>query len=161
MVEPSPYNFQKCLYLRSKRNSVFCNVCVGFDYKEKYVDIKYANLMSISNNLDLDLEDKNIHIKNAKKFLKNEEIFFSFGAEARTLTELLVEAKAPKCVDFLSLDVEGVELEVLKGIDFKKFTFKYLLIEVRDLQRISQFLEKYNYFLEKQFSYHDYLFKKN
>lgn len=159
LVEPSPYNFQKCLSLRSKRNSIFCNACVGFDYKEKYVDIKYANLMSMSNNLDLDLEDKNIHIRNAKKFLKNEEIVFSFGAEARTLNDLLVEANAPKCIDFLSLDVEGAELEVLKGIDFKKFYFKYLLIEVRDLKRISEFLDKHNYVLEKKFSYHDYLFK--
>ena len=62
LIEPSPYNFQKCLVNRSKRNAVFCNACVGFEYKEKYVDMKYANLMSISDNLNLDLENKDIHI---------------------------------------------------------------------------------------------------
>lgn len=159
LIEPSPYNFQKCIANRGLNNSIFCNACVGFEYKEKYVDIKYANLMSISNNLDLDLINKKNHIQEAKKHLKSNEIVFSFGAKSRTLNDILDEAKAPRVIDFLSLDVEGAELEVLKGVDFEKYKFKYLLIEVRDLKRMQSFLKKHKYFLLDQLSYHDYLFK--
>ena len=159
LIEPSPYNFHKCIVNRGLKNSIFCNACVGFEYNEKYVDMKYANLMTISNNLDLDLINKNLHIEQAKKYLKNNEVIFSYGAKSRTLNDILDEAKAPHNIDFLSLDVEGAELEVLKGLDFDKYKFKYLLIEVRDLKNMQSFLNKYKYFLIDQFSYHDYLFK--
>ncbi len=159
LVEPSPHNFLLCREQRSNKNAIYCNACVSFDYKEKYVDIKYANLMSVSENLDLDLADKDAHIESGKRFLTNAETVFTFGAVARTLNSLLEEANAPHVIDFLSLDVEGAELEVLKGINFEQFSFKYILIEVRDLNRMKEFLGGRSYILEKQFSVHDYLFK--
>ena len=160
LIEPSPHNFLLCKEQRSNKNHIFCNACVSKDYKEKYVDIRYANLMSISQNLELDLNDKDAHIQSGEKFLSNSEEVFSFGAVAATLNSLLKKSNAPKEIDFLSLDVEGAELEVLKGIDFDEFTFKYMLIEVRDINRMENFLNNYGYKLEKQFSSHDYLFSK-
>ena len=160
LIEPAPHNFLLCKEQRSTRNSIFCNACVSFDYRDKYVDIKYANLMSISENLELDLEDKDAHMQSSKKFLSSTEDVFVFGALAQTLTSILKKSNAPKEIDFLSLDVEGAELEVLKGIDFDEFSFKFMLIEVRDIKRMENFLNQYGYILEKQFSYHDYLFKR-
>ena len=159
LIEPSPHNFLLCKEQRSTENSIFCNACVSFDYKDKYVDIKYVNLMSISENLELDLDDKDAHIIKGEKYLSANQEVFSFGAVAETLTSLLKKSNAPKEIDFLSLDVEGAELEVLKGIDFEKFSFKFMLIEVRDLKRMEDFLKQHGYILEKQFSSHDYLFK--
>ena len=69
LVEPVPHNFLLCKEQRSSENSIFCNACVSFDYKHKYVDMKYANLMSISENLELDLEYKDVHIQSGEKFL--------------------------------------------------------------------------------------------
>lgn len=159
LVEPSLHNFFLCKQRRSKNNHVYCNACVGFEYKEKYVDIRYADLMSISEKLDLDIFDQHSHMENARKHLaKNEEIV-CFGALAATLDSLLKRSKAPREIDFMSLDVEGAELEVLKGIDYTEYSFKYMLIEVRDLDRIESFLKPRGYELEKQFSSHDYLFK--
>ena len=132
---------------------------MSFDYKEKYVDVQYANLMSISENLDLDLDNKSQHIQDGKKFLTENETVFSFGAIATTLTSIIEKSNAPREIDFLSLDVEGAELEVLKGIDFEKYSFKYMLIEVRDLKRMESFLDKKGYVLKEQFSEHDYLFE--
>ena len=159
LVEPSPQNFLLCRKQRSNRYQIFCNACVSFNYRDKYVDIKYANLMSISENLELDLEDKEAHIDAAKEHLAEREVVFSFGAVATTLNSLLDKANAPKVIDFLSLDVEGAELEVLKGINFEQYSFKYMLIEVRDLKRMEKFLMQDGYLLEKKFSPHDYLFK--
>lgn len=84
---------------------------------------------------------------------------FTFGALAEPLNNILRESNAPKLVDFLSLDVEGVELEVLKGIDHNEFRFKYMLIECRGIERLKEYLDGVNYGLIDQFSQHDYLFQ--
>jgi FkbM family methyltransferase len=49
--------------------------------------------------------------------------------ETRTLDTILNESKAPTVIDFLSIDVEGFELEVLYGIDFKKYSFQVVCVE--------------------------------
>ena len=53
-----------------------------------------------------------------------------------TLDEILVEAGIDR-IDFLSLDVEGHELEVMRGLNFKKYRPALVVIEdgVRDLQK--------------------------
>ena len=67
-------------------------------------------------------------------------------------------AAAPSLIDFLSLDVEGAELDVLKGIDFDKFKFKYMIIECRAIGRLERFLSNHEYRLVKKVTDHDYLF---
>ena len=112
--------------------------------------------MTVSKNLNLDLEDSDFHIENWRKF-KFEDTF-EFGAIAATLTELLDKANAPSIIDFLSLDVEGAEFDVLNGIDFSKYKFKYIIIEVRDFERINNFLTKHHYKFIEKLSELDYLF---
>jgi len=46
-----------------------------------------------------------------------------------TLTELLDNINAPKYIDYLSLDTEGTELEILKGLDMKKYKIRYIRVE--------------------------------
>jgi FkbM family methyltransferase len=48
---------------------------------------------------------------------------------ARTLDSLLEEAGAPRPVDFLSVDVEGHEIEVLRGFDFARWSPRLILLE--------------------------------
>ena len=160
LIEPVPHNYLLCRKNRGQSNDIFCNACVKFGYEEKYVDITYADLMTISDNLDLDLVDKHEHLKAGQRFLKDDHDIFRFGALAATLTSILDKANAPKTIDFMSLDVEGAELEVLQGLDFDTYSFKYLLIEVRNLEKIQMYLETFGYKLENRFSEHDYLFKK-
>ena len=77
-------------------------------------------------------------------------------------------------VDLLSLDVEGYELNVLNGINFKDTQIKYICIEVwnKDKNKIFSFLKKNNYDLIANLSnfnkkdypkwsgeHNDYLFK--
>jgi FkbM family methyltransferase len=47
----------------------------------------------------------------------------------RTLDDILTEANAPSPIDFLSIDVEGHELEVLHGFDFARWRPRLIMIE--------------------------------
>lgn len=49
--------------------------------------------------------------------------------KTRTLTSLFQEAKAPSFIEYLSLDTEGTELEVLRGVDFTRYTFGIIDVE--------------------------------
>jgi FkbM family methyltransferase len=47
----------------------------------------------------------------------------------RTLDEILEQASAPAPIDFVSIDVEGHEIEVLSGFDLKRWRPRLLLVE--------------------------------
>ena len=159
LVEPSPNLYLTCIhYRKNKYNKIFCNACVPFDFPHKYVDIEYANLMSVSDNLQLDIEDKKAYCHDGQANLRPNEAI-RFGALARPLSSILDEANAPHVIDLLSLDVEGAELDVLKGVDFDKYRFKYMLIESRNLERLQRFLETKGYEYVEPFSEMDYLFR--
>lgn len=55
----------------------------------------------------------------------------------RTLDSVLTEAKTPEHFDFLSIDVEGHEIEVLRGFDIARWQPRLILLEdhVGDLSK--------------------------
>lgn len=161
LVEPSPNKFIECINNRSNKNKFYCNACVSFDYKETYVPIIYSNLMTISNELETDLKDKDKHLKSSMMHLDKNERIIEFGSIAKTLTEILQDSNAPKHIDFFSLDVEGAEISVLKGIDFNIYKIQYILVECRDIDKMQKFLSSKNYSLIEKMSMHDYLFELN
>jgi hypothetical protein len=63
-----------------------------------------------------------------------------------TLDRILTAAKAPAPIDFVSIDVENPELEVLSGFDLDRWRPKLLLIEdlVKDL-RMHRYLQAQGY----------------
>jgi FkbM family methyltransferase len=159
LIEPTPHNYLKCLANRSTQNHIFCNACVSFDYKDRFVEIVFANLMSSPVGLESDVVDPLSHAMSGKKFLESTDQIFAFGAIAKTLNTILLESKAPCQIDMLSLDVEGAEIEVLKGVDHSQFRFRYLCIECRDIEKLSTYLSIFGYQMVEQLSAHDYLFK--
>ena len=80
----------------------------------------------------------------------------------RSLSSILDEVGLRE-IDFLSLDVEGFENEVLKGIDFKRHAPKVILVECLtedDFQIISELLISNGYRYEEKITYRDFLFLK-
>jgi FkbM family methyltransferase len=53
----------------------------------------------------------------------------SISVPVRTLDSMLIEADAPQPIDFLSVDVEGHEIEVLSGFDFARWRPRLILLE--------------------------------
>ncbi len=157
LIEPYGPNFQMCKNNRSLAHDYFMGACVSFEYESDQMELAYSNLMTTPLEGDSQLSDPGAHAENGRKFLSGEEVF-RFRAKASTLTDILNSAQAPSQIDLLSLDVEGGELEVLKGIDHKKYRFSVICVEARNFEIIRNYLESVGYRYKEQLSNHDYVF---
>lgn len=68
--------------------------------------------------------NKHAHIVNDPKVI----------VTTKTLTTLLEMANAPQFIEYLSLDTEGSEYEILKAHDFSKYKFGYICVEHNRIQ---------------------------
>lgn len=159
LIEPIPHKYLECLKNRSQQNSIHCNACTSFEYNEKFVELFYSDTMTIPIGLESDISNVYEHAKIGEQFLKSGEKSFSFGAKSKTLNQILIDSKSPKVIDFFCLDVEGAEIEVLKGIDFTQYKFRYICIESRSVEKVTNFLAKYDYKCIDKLTDHDYLFE--
>jgi len=159
LIEPEINNFNKCKKNRSKNNFFFNKACVGFDYKKKSMQMVSIGLMTTSLNKDLNKISPEIHIKQGEQYLKSDEKIKEFTTEVSTLNDLLKETNSPKIIDFISLDVEGLEFEVLNGINFEEYRFRYILVETLNNYEMINYFQKKKYQLVKEFPPRDLLFK--
>ncbi len=61
---------------------------------------------------------------------------------AKTLTEVF-DSNAVEKIDFMSLDVEGYETQVLQGLDLNRYKPLFLLVEGGSRNEVHQILERY------------------
>jgi FkbM family methyltransferase len=57
------------------------------------------------------------------------EITATYEVETVSLADLLAEHDAPDHIDFLSMDVEGAESDVLSAFPFDRYTFGFICVE--------------------------------
>jgi FkbM family methyltransferase len=160
LIEPIAHQYLSCCRNRSAKNAIICAACVSFEYEKDYVTLLYSDKMTIGINLESDIKSPSQHAGSGLRFIPNQTVF-EFMAPARTLTSILDQEKAPKSIDFLSIDVEGAEIEVLKGIDFDSYSFDFILVECRNAEKMISFLTRKNYVLVTKLSRIDLLFKKS
>ena len=109
--EPLPNAFNKLTNCRTAicdNNAVFSKSGLSLEFSE-------SNLLSgITQFID-----KHEHAKKGNKII----------VKTITLQSLLDNYKAPKVIQYFSLDTEGTELEILKSVDFSTYTFLYINLE--------------------------------
>jgi hypothetical protein len=88
-----------------------------------------ADLMSVVNDGNIEPALVESHVARGRE-VQHLEQQDSINIKATTLTKLLNDLKV-RHVDFFSLDVEGYETEVLRGIDFSTITFDFIFVETR------------------------------
>jgi FkbM family methyltransferase len=81
------------------------------------------------------------HSNTRKKGLKYE-------VETITLESLLIEYNSPNIIDYLSIDTEGSEFDILKIFNFDKYQFKIITVEhnfTKNRDKIKNLLESKGY----------------
>jgi len=143
LIEPQKNVFKELKKNRSKKN--FFENCALKSFTQSNFKVLYVDpsdtLITRSS-------------KNSSRYVKK------FTIKAKTLHSILQKYRAPLIIDFFSLDVEGDELNVLNGINFKKYIFSNILIETMQFKKIKFFLKKRGYVFTKKLSSGDYLFQK-
>jgi len=116
-VEPIPKRFE--LLCKNRPQSFCCDRAV-YNESNKNVIFDIANnydlLSGISNNID---SHKN-EVDSNKTQITVTTISFN---------DLLEKFNCPSFVDYLSLDTEGSELEILKSVDLQKYVFGLIHVE--------------------------------
>ncbi len=72
----------------------------------------------------------------------------SYRVETVTLNSLLREYNFPEEIEYLSIDTEGSELEILRTVDWQKWKFKFISVEhnyTNDRELIKELLEANGY----------------
>jgi FkbM family methyltransferase len=156
LIEGIPELYEECR--KNRPNSlVFNYALVSSDYDGQYVTMMYADLMSLVKGAQKsDVADEE-HIK---KGMEIENVgTYRISVPARTLTSILDEVGV-KEIDLVSLDVEGYEMSVLKGLDLNKYRPQYVLVEARFRQEIEDYLSGYRYEAIDELSGHDVLYRE-
>jgi FkbM family methyltransferase len=155
LIEGIPELYQECLEERPQAR-VFNCALVADDFSDSHVTMYYGNLMSVVKGSRKSEAGDREQIELSKQVQQNFDSY-EVRVPARTLTSILDECQVKK-IDFFSLDVEGFELNVLKGLDFKKYQPKYMLIEASFPEEIEDYISNL-YIKVDRLSHHDILYK--
>ena len=139
-IEASPTQFDK---LKKNRKCTLINKAISKSIEEvEFIDIieGYKQMSGINNinySKNFDRAKKNIKTKFNKEILKTS-----------TFADMISDNLN---IDYLSIDIEGSEFEILKTIDYDKYNIKVISVE-NNLPMEQSFKE---FFLNKNFSYFD------
>ena len=126
------------------------NLCTTIDENKRKFTMYYDDPFSPVNTLD-----KNFYENLKESFFKNKKIL---SVQSKTIKEIIEISKIENKVDFINIDVEGSDYDILKQIDLKKLKVKLVSIEThnvdgsasKNVDLISRFLEKNNFSIYKR-----------
>lgn len=117
LVEPA--KIWKMELHNNRPNSTIDNLCIWKDSQSTLI-FNEAHLSGLST-IDIFSNDDS-HKMNRLRGKKYE-------VQTISLTDLLIKHNAPKYIDYLSIDTEGSEYEILHAFDFREFTFGIITVE--------------------------------
>lgn len=129
LVEPQP---QLAELLRQRRSAkVFAVACSAPDKAGTHMTLHLAGALSSF--------DPQLKVVGARPD-------GAIEVPIRTLDEILIEGNAPHPIDFLAVDTEGHDIEVLRGFDFARWRPRLIMVEdhVLDL-RLHRFMQSCGY----------------
>ena len=137
-IEPIPEAFNKCKLIR--KNSINC--CVS-DYEKNDIEFNIIRLHGNNTSAISSLKVDERLIESHKNIIDHIE---KINVNVKTLNTIFKETNFPKNIDFISIDTENTELDVLKGLDFNEYNIKFLIIENNfDEPYIEDYLKQNNF----------------
>lgn len=134
-VEPVKEEYEKCR--NARRKVVHC--AIG----EENISNHVFSVFSTENGLS--------HISSLypmKRFFKNHTIISreERSVQVHSLSFLLDQLKFSKNIDFISIDINGSEIDVLRGIDLVKYNVKLFLVKnIFQDTKCLEFLSRFGY----------------
>jgi FkbM family methyltransferase len=146
LIEPIPSLFK---VLSKTRSGCIClNVALVGDNNPGFIKLFNNDLMSSINDLD---ESYRHHVK-----VKNEPRIIY--CKTKTVSSIMKDFNLTK-IDFVSLDVEGSEIQILEDLITNNLNIPFLLVETNNFELVNSLI-MHNYSLLKKITFHDYLFLK-
>lgn len=158
-VEPIPTEFLKLQQNRS---------CLCYDYAIystsnlllPFAVKNFSMCSGLVNTLDNELVINDVIYNRSVNHDLNQII----NVKTISFSDLLIKSDAPKFIEYLSIDTEGSELEILSSIDFNTYKFGMIDIEHNFVEprrsKIRELLEKNNYIYNKENQFDDnYIYK--
>lgn len=158
LIEPIPELFRACVKERT-RSAVYNCALVADGYGRTSITMVCTNLMSLVEGARKSRAGDLEHLSRSVEMQPDVPEPYDLTVRARTLTSILQEADVTD-IDLLSLDVEGYELEALKGLDLRQYRPRYMLIETNFREEIERFMDVHHYEPVESLSHHDVLYRR-
>lgn len=124
LIEPLP-ELAETARAERPRSQVFQCALVSPEYEDAFVSLLYGGTMSVL--VGTWRGDEVDHARVGAEMEGRQS--YTIDVPARTFTAVLEEASITD-VDLISLDVEGLESQVLRGLDLQRYAPRFLLIEM-------------------------------
>ena len=154
-IEPNPEYFKMVKETRKEAIQCACGSDNLQNVPFTVFDIGERNIMSSVSGLKPDERLVQEHID---KNLIND--YYKIEVEVRKLDHILKEANFNQQIDFISIDTEGTELEVLKGLDLEHWDITLLLVENNyNDDDIEKYLKGFGYRKDARWKINDFYVK--
>ena len=141
LIEATPASYAKCV--RARPNAIIEHAaCMAEGHTSTHTTITDVGLMSVTLQSEIKNEDREIWVSRGESF--TDRVRQEIEVPTATLSQLL-DKHDIKVVDLLLLDVEGAEIEVLKGLDFSRHAPKYIVAEDNYSETVEIFLNTVGY----------------
>lgn len=101
---------------------------VDSSFEGREIEIQYCNLMSLAKGARKTSIEEQAHLQCGMQYLQDGDTVRNLAVRVATLSSILAKHRV-RNIDLLSLDVEGFEGQVLRGLDFERYAPKFILVE--------------------------------
>lgn len=153
LIEASPAAYARCV--KARPNAIVEHAaCVAADHAEARVLLTDVGLMTLTDRSSLDQEAREGWLSRGEGFAKRPRQTISVPA---TTLSALLDKHGIACPDLLLLDVEGAEVDVLRGLDMPRHAPRLILAEDAYTDEVAAYLSDRGYIrrtilLERKFT---------